>query len=217
MTGLLRTGHIVQPSRLLYKADMKQYSDACDQNRDPILAVIRQEYANARHVLEVGSGTGQHAVYFGRNLPHLQWQTSDLPDNHGSIHAWLYEAGLDNVLPPLTLDVMTGPWHARSYDGVFSANTTHIMNWSMVEHMFAGIGTILQSGGCLCLYGPFNYGDCYTSPSNERFDAWLKTRDPHSGLRNFEDLDALANAHGMILKNDHTMPVNNRLLVWVKQ
>lgn len=197
---------------------MKQYSEACDQNRDPILAIISDVFRDAGQVLEIGSGTGQHAVYFAQNLPHLQWQTSDLPSSHASIRAWIDAAGLDNVLPPLTLDVAAATWPVdRLFAGVFSANTTHIMSWPMVESMFAGIGRVLQPGASLCLYGPLNYDNSYTSASNAQFDAWLKDRDPASGIRNFEDLDALANAGGMTLQADHEMPVNNRLLVWVKQ
>jgi cyclopropane fatty-acyl-phospholipid synthase-like methyltransferase len=197
---------------------MKQYSEACDQNRDPILAIISDVFRDAGQVLEIGSGTGQHAVYFAQHLPHLQWQTSDLPSSHASIRAWIDAAGLDNVLPPLTLDVTSGTWPVeRMFAGVFSANTTHIMSWPMVESMFAGIGRILQDGASLCLYGPFNYENAYTSASNAQFDAWLKDRDPASGIRNFEDLDALARTCSMTLQADHEMPVNNRLLVWVRQ
>ena len=196
---------------------MKQYSEACDQNRVPILAVLRDEFAAARHVLELGSGTGQHAVYFGQHLKHLRWQTSDLVENHQSIKAWIEDAGLDNVLPPLALDVANGPWPSATFDGVFSANTTHIMSWVMVEHMFTGISRTLKPGANLCLYGPFNYNNAYTSPSNEHFDNWLRNRDPASGVRNFEDIDTLAVVNGLRLKADHEMPANNRLLVWVKQ
>ena len=196
---------------------MKQYSESCDQNREPILAVIRHVFADAGQVLEIGSGTGQHAVYFARHLPHLHWQTSDLPVNHASIRAWIEEARLDNVPPPLALDVAAGNWPEQTYSGIFSANTTHIMSWPKVEHMFAGIGHALLPGGSLCLYGPFNYNHAYTSPGNASFDAWLKDRDPDSGVRNFEDLDALAAACGLELSADHEMPVNNRLLVWTRQ
>jgi len=195
---------------------MKQYSEACEQNQAPILNILRQEFSGAHHILEIGSGTGQHAVYFGRHLPHLQWQTSDLDECHASIRAWLADAGTANVRPPLMLDVSRDEWPAVQYDGVFSANTTHIMSWSAVVCMFAGIGKQLSPQGCFCLYGPFNYGNRYTSSSNQRFDLWLKNRDANSGLRNFEDLDELAGKHGLILRADHEMPVNNRLLVWEK-
>ena len=196
---------------------MKQYSGACEQNRDPILAVIRDVFDSAGLILEIGSGTGQHAIYFGRHLPHLRWQTSDLIPNHASICAWIDESGLGNVLPPLALDVTQDTWQAQAYDGIFSANTTHIMSWPMVEHMFSGVGRALRPGAFLCLYGPFNYNGAYTSLSNERFDAMLQERDPDSGIRDFENLDALALANGLEFMRDHEMPANNRLLVWVKQ
>lgn len=195
---------------------MKQFSEACEQNRSPILGILRIEFAETRHVLEIGSGTGQHAVYFSRHLPYLQWQTSDLEENHASIRAWLMEAGLANAKLPLALDVCCEEWPATRFDGVFSANTTHIMGWPAVECMFAGIGKRLNRKGRFCLYGPFNYGNQYTSSSNQNFDRWLKDRDARSGLRNFEDLDSLAGMQGMLLRADHEMPVNNRLLVWEK-
>lgn len=196
---------------------MKRYSEACEQNRLPILDILRDEFAGTRQVLEIGSGTGQHAVYFSRHLPHLQWQTSDLAENHASIRAWLAEAGLANARPPLLLDVSrSDDWPGMPFDGVFSANTAHIMGWPAVECMFAGVGILLGRSGRFCLYGPFNYGNRHTSPSNRQFDRWLKRRDTCSGLRNFEDLEELAVSHGMKLRADHEMPVNNRLLVWEK-
>jgi SAM-dependent methyltransferase len=193
---------------------MKQYSEACEENKDPILAVLQHELAGCRTVLEIGSGTGQHAVYFSRHLPHLIWQPSDLEPNHASIDAWRREAALPNLLPPLFLDVSCEDWPTGRVDSVFSANTTHIMAWAAVVAMFGGIGQVLETGGIFCLYGPFNYNRHYTSDSNARFDQWLKQRDPLSGLRNFEDLDELANANGLSLTQDYAMPVNNRLLVW---
>jgi cyclopropane fatty-acyl-phospholipid synthase-like methyltransferase len=195
---------------------MKQFSEACEQNKSPILDVLREIFRDTRRVLEIGSGTGQHAVHFARHLPHLHWQTSDLRDNHPSIDAWLAESSLVNLAAPLELDVTSGNWPQQTFDGVFSANTTHIMHWPAVCDMFAGIGRLLEAGGVFCLYGPFNYHDAYTSPSNARFDAWLKNRDPGSGIRNFEDLDALAQDCGLRLRDDFEMPVNNRLLVWTK-
>jgi cyclopropane fatty-acyl-phospholipid synthase-like methyltransferase len=195
---------------------MKQFSEACEENKDPILAVLGKVLADCRQVLEIGSGTGQHAVYFATRLPHLSWQTSDLDCNHASINAWRQDAVAGNVRKPLSLDVSCGPWPGQQYDGVFSANTTHIMSWPEVRKMFAGVGQVLVPGGVFCLYGPFNYRQRYTSESNARFDRWLRNRDPLSGLRNFEDLDELANSHGMALQQDWEMPVNNRLLVWRK-
>lgn len=199
-----------------YNTRMKQFSEACEQNKAPILDILRTAFGTTRRVLEIGSGTGQHAVHFARHLPHLSWQTSDLPGNHPSINAWLAEAALANLAPPLELDVTTGRWPARTFDGIFSANTTHIMHWPAVCDMFTGIGTLLERDGLFCLYGPFNYRNAYTCTSNARFDAWLRARDPASGIRNFEALDTLARAGGMQLHDDHEMPVNNRLLVWKK-
>jgi cyclopropane fatty-acyl-phospholipid synthase-like methyltransferase len=193
---------------------MKQFSEACEENKQPILAVLEKALANCRKVLEIGSGTGQHAVYFARRLPHLTWQPSDLPDSHASINAWRAESCLRNLRAPLSLDVRAGDWPQDSYDAVFSANTAHIMDWPAVEAMFAGIGRSLTVGGVFCLYGPFNYNRHYTSDSNARFDAWLKQRDPASGLRDFEELDHLACENGLALAHDHPMPVNNRLLFW---
>ena len=195
---------------------MKQYSEACDENKAVILHVIRDEFSGCQHILEIGSGTGQHAVYFSAQLPHLNWHTSDRPCNHASISAWRMESGLENLARPLSLDVTHDQWPDTRYDGIFSANTAHIMAWSAVKDMFSGIGKVLADGGVFCLYGPFNYQGRFTSPSNERFEHWLKDRDPLSGLRNFEDLDELARRNGLTLKADHEMPVNNRLLVWTK-
>ncbi len=194
----------------------KPFSESCVQNREPILAVLREIFADRSHVLEVGSGTGQHAVYFGAELPHLRWQTADVSLHHAGIQLWLAEAGLDNVLPPLPLDVNQSTWRDGRYDAVFSANTLHIMSWPEVEKFFGGVGEVLQAGGVLAVYGPFNYDGRYTSESNARFDAWLKARDPASGVRDFEAVDALARAQGLVLQQDIAMPANNRTLVWRK-
>lgn len=193
---------------------MKPCAESCLQNRDPILAVLREAFADRRLVLEIASGTGQHAVYFGQALPHLCWQTSDLPDQHAGIQAWLDEANLSNVLPPLALDVTMDAWPVPRVDAIFNANTVHIIAWPAVERLFAGIGRVLEVGGIVCMYGPFNYDGRFTSESNARFDAWLKSRDPHSGVRDFEALDRLASAQGLELENDIAMPSNNRTLIW---
>lgn len=194
----------------------KPYSESCDQNRAPILAVLREALADRRYILEIGSGTGQHAVYFGAELPHLSWQTADVRAHHSGILAWLGEAALPNVLPPLTLDVNDTDWHDGRYDAVFTANTLHIMSAAEVGKCFSGIGKVLVAGGVLVVYGPFNYHDQYTSESNARFDQWLKSRDPASGIRDLEFVDALARQQGLALTHDHAMPANNRTLVWTK-
>ena len=195
---------------------MKPYSEACEQNKRPILEVLQQYFADVSRVLEIGSGTGQHAVFFAGQLPHLQWLTSDVIELHPGVSAWLDEAGLSNTIGPLELDVNQPAWPVNEVDAVFSANTVHIMDWPSVEKMFAGIGQVLQVEGMFCLYGPFNYAGNYSSDSNARFDLWLKQRDPRSGIRDFEALDTLAQQHGMALLADHAMPVNNRTLVWRK-
>jgi cyclopropane fatty-acyl-phospholipid synthase-like methyltransferase len=192
----------------------KPFAESCVQNREPIIAVLRDVFADRRRVLEIGSGTGQHAVYFAPELPHLVWQTADVTQHHAGIRAWLEEAALPNVLPPLALDVNQPDWPGERYDAVFSANTLHIMGWPEVEKFFAGVGAVLEPGGVLAVYGPFNYNGAFTSDSNARFDAWLKSRDPASGVRDFEAVDALAHAQGLALQQDVAMPSNNRTLVW---
>ena len=192
----------------------KPYSESCEQNREPILAVLRDAFADRRRLPEIGSGTGQHAVYFAAELPQLVWQTADVRAYHPGIHAWLDEAALPNVLPPLELDVNQTHWHSGRYDAVFSANTLHIMSWPEVALFFEGVGRVLAPGGTLAVYGPFNYHGAFTSESNARFDAWLKARNPASGVRDFEAVDALACAQGLVLQQDIAMPANNRTLVW---
>lgn len=195
---------------------IKPFAESSEQNKDVILAVIKPLFCDCSNVLEIGSGTGQHAVHFAANLPHLVWHTSDMAENHPGILLWLEEAGLPNTRPPLPLDVLCDPWPQMAVDAVYSANTVHIMGWQEVEAFFAGVGKLLPEGGLFALYGPFNYGGQYTSASNARFDQWLKMRDPNSGIRDMDDLNRLAAAAGMVLLHDVEMPVNNRTLVWRK-
>jgi SAM-dependent methyltransferase len=192
----------------------KQFSPASARNREPILAALGPLLEGCRSVLEIGSGTGQHAVYFGAALPDILWQTSDLPANHPGILAWLQEAALSNVLPPLTLDAGAADWPSGPFDAVYTANTCHIMSWPEVQGMFRGIGQVLAPGGMLCIYGPFNRNGQYTAPSNAQFDASLKAQAPHMGLRNMEDIDALARAQQLTLVADLPLPANNNLLAW---
>ena len=195
---------------------MKPYSESCDQNRDAILQVIQPLFKDRKNILEIGSGTGQHAIYFAQKMPQLVWHTSDKAENHQGILAWMEEAALDNVRAPITLDVSRDEWPNTEIDAVFSANTAHIMSWPEVEALITGVGAQLANNGLFVLYGPFNYGGKFTSDSNARFDQWLKDRDPQSGVRDFEALDTLAQKSGMALENDFEMPANNRILCWQK-
>jgi len=181
---------------------MKPYSESCERNQAPILKILQETLANQQRVLEIASGTGQHAVYFGRALPHLSWQTSELAQNHEGILAWLDETKLPNVLPPMAIDVSDAQWPIEIVDTVFNANTVHIISWPEVERMFAGIARVLSASGILCLYGPFNYEGKFTSESNA------------SGVRDFEAINRLAETHGLFLLRDVTMPSYNRTLVW---
>lgn len=192
----------------------KPFSAACERNREPILAVLREVFADRRDVLEIGSGTGQHAVHFAAAMPWLRWQASDREENLPGIRAWLAEAGLPNTPAPLILDVAQTPWPVQHYDAVFSANTLHIMSWAEVELLFAGIAAILRPGGLLAIYGPFNIDGRFTSASNEAFDRALRAATPHRGIREVAEVDALAARHGLRLQGDFALPANNRLRIW---
>jgi SAM-dependent methyltransferase len=191
----------------------KPYAPACDRNRVPILAVLREHFAQRTRVLEVGSGTGQHAVYFAAALPHVEWQTSDRASSLPGIRAWLADAALPNTPPPLVFDV-NGAWPAVRVDAVFTANTLHIMGWDDVVRLFAGLPGVLADDAALVVYGPFNYGGRCTSDSNAAFDARLRADDPRQGLRDFEAVDALARGAGLELVDDRPLPANNRCILW---
>ncbi len=193
----------------------KPFSQACENNKQPILTVLREAFADVSSVLEIGSGTGQHAVHFAANLPHLVWQPSDQREYLEGITAWCDDAGLGNLKRPLELNVYQ-PWPVTHTPAVFSANTVHIMYWSGVEALFTGLGNVLEQDGVFCLYGPFNYEGHYTSDSNASFDQWLRARDPGSGIRDIEAIVKLAKGVELSLREDHTMPANNRLLEFVK-
>ncbi len=195
-------------------SEEKPYAPACDENRQPILEILQQVFVEPGKVLEVGSGTGQHATWLPGYLTHLQWQPTEVEENLPGIRAWLADAALENVLAPMVLDVSRQPWPVEQTDYVFSANTVHIMSWPMVEAFFEGLGRVLSPGGDFCLYGPFMFDGRHTAESNARFDIWLKERDPLSGVRDAADLDRLASAAGLARMNDFPMPVNNRILHW---
>lgn len=198
-----------------YRMDVKPFSPACMNNRQPILSVLQRVFSDAHHVLEVGSGTGQHAVYCAPALPHLLWQASDVADNLPGIQMWFEDQPAPNLPPPIVFDVADS-WPEGAFDAVFSANTAHIMAWPLVQTLVRKVGEHLPVGGTFALYGPFNYQGQYTSESNARFDLWLKAENPVRGIRDFEQLDALARQAGLHLLEDNAMPANNRLLVWRK-
>ena len=195
---------------------MLPYSEACERNKQPIFEVLRSAFASCRHVLEIGSGTGQHAVYFAAGLSQLTWHPTEqlkyLPDLEERIR----QQGSANLRPPTVLDVKQAVWPMRTVDAVFTANTLHIMSWAEVRELFRGLGDTLGSGGIFCVYGPFRYDGRYTSESNRDFDQMLQERDPLSGLRDFVAISALAAQYGLGLRVDHDLPANNRLLEFVK-
>ena len=191
----------------------KPNATSCERNREPILAVLHDHFADRCAALEVGSGTGQHAVFFAAALPHLTWQASDRGENLAGIQAWLDEAALPNTPAPFAFDVNQA-WPTQRYDAIFGANILHIMSWAEDERFFAGLPGILGDDARFVVYGPFNYGGQFTSESNAVFDAWLKSQVAHQGIRDFEAVDALAKQAGLRLIEDRAMPSNNRCLVW---
>jgi len=192
----------------------KPFAESCVENREPILAVLEPRLRDRRELLEIGSGTGQHAVYFAPLLPGLVWQTSDMASQHDGIKAWIEDAATANIRRPLKLDVLTDAWPEQRYDAAFSANTAHIMSEPAVQAMFSGVGQVLEDNGIFLLYGPFNYHGRFTAPSNASFDQWLRQRDPQMGIRDIDWLRELADEAAMDLGEDLEMPVNNRILVW---
>lgn len=191
----------------------RPFSPACERNRGPILAELQRWLGDRRRVLEIGSGTGQHAVHFAAALAHLQWQTSERPEHLPGLGAWLDEAALPNTPPPLELSV-GGDWPEGPFDAVFSANTLHIMSWTEVEQMFAGLGRVTTADALLLVYGPFHRNGLPTSPSNAQFDASLGQRCASMGIRDAAQVDALARRCGWRLQSDVPMPAHNQLRIW---
>lgn len=196
---------------------MLPFSPACERNKEPIAERLREAFREVGAVLEIASGTGQHAVHFARALPHLTWQPTDREVAADGLAARIAAEAPANVLPPLALDVTRRPWPVGPVDGVFCANMIHIAPWTVAEHLFAGAGDVLAPDGTAVLYGPFRYGGAHTADSNAAFDADLRRRDPAWGIRDFEAVDRLAAAAGLRLAADHAMPANNRLIVWRRE
>jgi len=194
----------------------KPFSQACENNKAPILTVLKTAFAGVSDVLEIGTGTGQHAVYFAEHLPHVSWQPSDVAEHLPGIKLWLDDAQLSNIKPAMALNVLDERWPVTRTQAVFTSNTLHIMGKTEVQRFFKKLGEILTADGKFCCYGPFNYGGQFTSESNARFNDWLYQQNPKSAIRDFEWIEALANAVGLQLVADHEMPANNRLLEWQK-
>jgi len=200
--------------------DTKPFSPSCERNRGPILEVLRQHLADRTRVLEIGSGTGQHAVHFARHLPHLQWQCTDQAEHLPGMQLWLDEAGLPNIARPVELDVSAHSWpdlgvaQHGGFDAVFTANTLHYMPWASVQALFAQLPQHLAPGAVFIAYGPFRIDGRHTSDSNVQFDGWLAGVDPRFAVRDLGEVDALAQAGGLQLEARHAMPANNFCVVW---
>ncbi|MFL6575408.1 MAG: DUF938 domain-containing protein [Povalibacter sp.] len=194
----------------------KPYSEACERNRDPILGILKDWFILHGTVLEIGTGTGQHAVYFAEHLPHLTWVATDREENLDGIRMWMDEAQLPNLKGPFKLDVRSEVWPVRDAKYAFTANTAHIMSWSEVEAMFAGVSVTLEPGGKFCVYGPFNRNGEFTSDSNRQFDEMLRERNPVMGIRDDRAMITLGTRCELMFAADYSMPARNRLLVWSK-
>jgi len=191
-------------------------SSAAERNGAPILDALRELLPNEGSVLEIGSGTGQHAIFMTQNLPDIRWQPSDREENQAGLDACFSAGGNERILPMLKLDVVSDPWPGRSYDAAYSANTAHIMSWEAVIAMFAGVGAHLLTGARFCLYGPFNIDNRFTSDSNAEFDSYLRARDSQMGIRDMAAIENLARLHQLHLEQKIAMPANNFMLVFEK-
>ncbi len=196
---------------------MKRFSEACNRNQAPILAVLKEVLPDTGRVLEIGSGTGQHAAYFSRSLPDLAWQPSDLAEALPSIEAWREESGAPNLNPPMVIDLLGNNDTPSRVDAIVCINTAHIVAWIGVERLFSIAANILEPKGVLYFYGPYRYPDHALEPSNVAFDRWLKEQNSVSGIRDYAAVESLAESNGFILGGDRSMPSNNRSIWWVRQ
>ena len=195
----------------------KPFSQACENNRGPILEIIKPLLADKKKkVLEIGSGTGQHAIWFAQHMPHLIWQTSDVAENHRGIKQWIDSQPRDNLPPPLELNIFQDNLPTANYDAIFTANTAHIMPWEGVERLFNCLAVQLPTNGIFCLYGPMGYNGLIAPESNIQFDQLLRQQASHRGIRQFEAINALAVSAGLKLLEDYALPANNRLIAWQK-
>jgi hypothetical protein len=194
---------------------MLNFSPSCERNKEVIAEALAPYFSREAQVLEIGSLSGQHAIHFCQQFPQLIWRPSDLVTNVASLQNNIVQAALSNCLPAIPLDVANKPtWPNNKHDIIYSANTLHIMSWQHVQALFSSLHQVCCSGTILAIYGPFNYNNAFSSPSNEQFELWLKDRDEKSGIRDFEQVNNLAIDAGFILKKDVSMPANNQLLIW---
>ena len=194
--------------------DRLPFSQACENNKEPILKVLKEYISDQESLLEIAGGTGQHGEFFEKSFPNLLWQTSDLPSAVADLNLRISETSLQNLPPALTLDVNDSNWNVKKYELLFTANSLHIMSEKSVENFFSKIPNILQQNALVFIYGPFKYGGKFTTKSNAEFNEWLKEKDLRSGVRDFEVISELAVSVGLSLVADVQMPSNNQLLVF---
>jgi len=194
----------------------KPCAPSAERNREPLRAALKNVLTGSGLLLEIGSGTGQHAAYLAKEFPAYQWQPTDLPVKLNDIDAWANDSDANNILPALALDLSQPDWPVESADAIVCINTIHIVAWLFVQNLFNGVGRVLKPGGVMFVYGPYEYSDRPLEPSNVEFNEWLKLRDPNSGIRKFEEVNELARASGLALRADVEMPANNRSIWWIK-
>ncbi|NNM13440.1 MAG: DUF938 domain-containing protein [Gammaproteobacteria bacterium] len=193
------------------------HSPAAERNKSAILEKLKQIFQGDEKVLEIGSGTGQHAVHFCKAMPGLTWQPTDLPERIPVSNAVIATANCNNILKTCALDASSADWPDYAADVVYTANTAHIMPWQITQTMLRGAAKQLRKGGRLIIYGPFKYSGDFTSESNGLFDASLKRNNPQQGIRDFEGIERVSKEGGLVLEHDFSMPANNQLLVFCKQ
>lgn len=196
----------------------KPYSSACERNRDPILEVLKKEIGpKNRRLLEIGSGTGQHAIYFAPHFSHVEWVLSDRASQHLGIKMWLKESKAKNITGPIRFEVGRGNFPRESFDLIFTANTFHILSWKECKTLMKMWARRLRKGAKVMIYGPFKYNGDFTSESNREFDLKLKDDHPQRGIRAFEDINWIMIKNGFLLHHDYEMPANNRMLVYIRE
>ncbi|MDO6461561.1 DUF938 domain-containing protein, partial [Granulosicoccaceae sp. 1_MG-2023] len=196
---------------------MKPYADAAEENKTVVLPLIARFLPGVDEVLELGSGTGQQIVYFAGQYPQVRWQATDLPENLPGIQAWIDAAGLDNLPPAQALDVAQPHWPFAPQSLIYTSNTLHIMSKDHVRMLFCRLAEVLNEGGHFLVYGPFRFADQPFAQSNARFDRFLRERDPRSGIRDFEEICAFAQANGLAHQESIALPHNNHMLVFRRE